>query len=179
MRRAVWWAWLRQDMWAAFRASRSTLVIWYPKKSLEDLGPDEYATRIVYIAARVVQFAGMEAAASAESMQQWIDNGNKFKFLPCGNSVDDHFAMTTLLTNMPSIYGVYAYRTRQRELDDIFRVICGIASHDFDQGFLVFVNIQALYAGDLPPSHTWKGRTQTLGDSWAMCANFCEENSSF
>lgn len=58
-----------------------------------------------------------------------------------------HFAMIVLLIHMPSIGGVDAYRTRQRQLDDSFRVICGIASHNFEQGPLAFVNIQALYAG--------------------------------
>ncbi|KAF7555297.1 hypothetical protein G7Z17_g2293 [Cylindrodendrum hubeiense] len=188
MRRAVWWAWLRQDMWAAFRAGRPTLTFWRPKKSLEDLGPDEYATRIVYIAAKVVQFAGMETATSAESIQQRIDHGNRLlkdlqswdnllpaSFRPIVSASEGdgrgasahtepiwihppshagavqtyHFAMIALLIHMPSIGGVDAYRVRQRQLDDSFRIICGIASHEVHQGPLAFVNIQALYAAGL------------------------------
>ncbi|KAH6962655.1 hypothetical protein BKA56DRAFT_623192 [Ilyonectria sp. MPI-CAGE-AT-0026] len=178
-------------------------TIWRPTKNLEDLRPDEYATRIVYIAAKVVQFAGMEAAASVESTQQWLDNENKllsdlhrwdtkeieetdlhtlnpFGLISCPMSCADvyHFAMITLLTNMLFIGGVDTYRTGRRQLENTFRVICGIASHDFDQGLPAFVTINALYAGESPPSHTWKGRTQTLGDSWTMFPNVCNENSS-
>jgi hypothetical protein len=57
IRRAVWWAWVRQDIWVAFREGRRTLTIWRPTQKLMDLTPDELATRIVYISARCVDFA--------------------------------------------------------------------------------------------------------------------------
>jgi hypothetical protein len=57
IRRAVWWAWVRQDIWVAFREGRRTLTIWRPTKRLMDLTPDELVTRIVYISARCVDFA--------------------------------------------------------------------------------------------------------------------------
>lgn len=57
LRRAVWWAWLRQDIWAAFQARRPTLTIWRARKPLEELDEDELATRIVYICAKCVEFA--------------------------------------------------------------------------------------------------------------------------
>ncbi|KAF2117387.1 hypothetical protein BDV96DRAFT_24835 [Lophiotrema nucula] len=60
LRRAAWWAWLRQDIWVAFRESRRTLTIWRPTKRLMALTPDELALRIVYIAARCVDFAANE-----------------------------------------------------------------------------------------------------------------------
>ncbi|KAF1993464.1 hypothetical protein P154DRAFT_71244 [Amniculicola lignicola CBS 123094] len=60
LRRAAWWAWLRQDIWVAFRESRRVLTIWRPTKRLMDLSPDELATRIVYITARCVDFAANE-----------------------------------------------------------------------------------------------------------------------
>ena len=60
LRRAVWWAWIRQDTWVAFRESRRTLTIWRPTKRLMDLTPDELATRVVYITARCVDFAANE-----------------------------------------------------------------------------------------------------------------------
>lgn len=60
LRRAVWWAWIRQDIWVAFREGRRTLTIWRPTRRLMDLTPDELATRIVYIAARCVDFAANE-----------------------------------------------------------------------------------------------------------------------
>jgi hypothetical protein len=60
LRRAVWWAWLRQDIWAAFRQGRPAMTIWRPKKSLAELNPDELATRVIYIAAKCVQFAASD-----------------------------------------------------------------------------------------------------------------------
>ena len=60
LRRAAWWAWLRQDIWVAFRQSRRTLTIWRPTKRLMDLTPEELARRIIYIACRCVDFAANE-----------------------------------------------------------------------------------------------------------------------
>jgi hypothetical protein len=60
LRRAAWWSWLRQDIWVAFRENRRVLTIWRPTKRLKDLSCDELATRIVYIAARCVDFAANE-----------------------------------------------------------------------------------------------------------------------
>lgn len=57
LRRAVWWAWLRQDLWAAFRAGRPTLTFWRARKRLEHLDSDELATRIVYICGQCVAYA--------------------------------------------------------------------------------------------------------------------------
>ncbi|KAJ5727059.1 hypothetical protein N7493_004879 [Penicillium malachiteum] len=33
----VWWAWLCQDIWAAFREKRKTLTFWVPQKSISVL----------------------------------------------------------------------------------------------------------------------------------------------
>lgn len=57
LQRAVWWAWLRQDVWAAFRTGRPALTIHQMKTPLSSLSTDELATRIIYIAAKCVQFA--------------------------------------------------------------------------------------------------------------------------
>ncbi|WYZ35472.1 hypothetical protein EsH8_X_000119 [Colletotrichum jinshuiense] len=54
LRRAVWWAWLRQDIWAAFRSGRRTLTIFQPRKRIQDLSSDELLTRILFIAAKCV-----------------------------------------------------------------------------------------------------------------------------
>lgn len=78
LRRAVWWAWLRQDTWVAFRAGRPTLTIWRPVKRLEELNSNERATRILYIAAKCVEYAaGGTSAAAATDIQQRIDHGNR------------------------------------------------------------------------------------------------------
>ncbi|SPO05030.1 related to fructose-bisphosphate aldolase [Cephalotrichum gorgonifer] len=81
LRRAVWWAWLRQDIWAAFRAGRPTLTIWRPRRRLEDLDSDELATRILYICAKCVEFASSSSADSGAGQDRdiriKIDHGNK------------------------------------------------------------------------------------------------------
>ena len=57
LRRAVWFAWLRQDVWAALQVGRAAMTIWKPKRKLSDLSSDELAARILYISAKAVQFA--------------------------------------------------------------------------------------------------------------------------
>ena len=66
LRQAIWWNWLRLDVWAAFRHSRKTLTIWRPTRSLQELTPDEVACRIVYIQAKVVGYASDEARRTAD-----------------------------------------------------------------------------------------------------------------
>lgn len=61
LRRAAWWAWLRQDTWVAFREGRRVLTIWRPLRRLDDLSPDELCLRIIYICGRCVDFASNEA----------------------------------------------------------------------------------------------------------------------
>lgn len=53
--RAVWFAWLRQDIWAAFRTGRPALTIHQPTKSMYDLTTEELTTRIIYITAKCVR----------------------------------------------------------------------------------------------------------------------------
>jgi hypothetical protein len=59
LHRAIWFMWLRQDIWAAFRTGRSTLTIHQPRIPMSELTVDGLATRIIYIAAKCVQFAAM------------------------------------------------------------------------------------------------------------------------
>jgi len=76
LRRAVWWAWLRQDTWAAFRLGRPTLTIWRPEKRLEDLNSNERATRILYIAAKCVEYAA-GSNVSPQDINQRMEHGNR------------------------------------------------------------------------------------------------------
>ncbi|KAJ4984346.1 hypothetical protein SVAN01_10187 [Stagonosporopsis vannaccii] len=61
LRRAAWWAWIRQDSWVAFREGRRVLTIWRPLRRLDDLTPDELCLRIIYICGRCVDFASSES----------------------------------------------------------------------------------------------------------------------
>ncbi|KAL5356405.1 hypothetical protein BJX96DRAFT_171583 [Aspergillus floccosus] len=77
LRRAVWWAWLRQDIWAAFRARRPTLTFWRARKRLEDLDADELATRIVYICGKCVAYAGADEMSPAQDPRPRIETGDR------------------------------------------------------------------------------------------------------
>lgn len=103
LRMAVWWAWLRQDIWAAFRDRRKTLTIWRPTKPLAVLSPDELATRILYLLAQVVQYASTEEMEATDITTR-IEQGNKllkllsdwhdilpasFRPIPTGNDAKD------------------------------------------------------------------------------------------
>lgn len=78
LRRAVWWAWLRQDLWAAFRAGRPTLTIWRAKKKLEELDSDELATRIIYICAKCVEYAASgKAPKQDQDPRARIEQGDR------------------------------------------------------------------------------------------------------
>ncbi len=56
----TWWAWLRQDIWVAFREKRRTYSTWAPKKSYSELSSHEIASRAVWILAQVVNFCAVD-----------------------------------------------------------------------------------------------------------------------
>lgn len=65
LRQAVWWAWLRQDMWGAFREKRACFSFWRPDKDLSELSQDELATRAVYLLSQAVNYCANIHTASA------------------------------------------------------------------------------------------------------------------
>ncbi|KAJ1324423.1 transcriptional activator protein UGA3 [Microdochium nivale] len=56
LRQAVWWAWLRQDIWAAFRERRRCLSFWRPVKNFHELSQHELADHAVYLLSQTVNF---------------------------------------------------------------------------------------------------------------------------
>ncbi|KAF5004756.1 hypothetical protein FDECE_8746 [Fusarium decemcellulare] len=61
LRQAVWWAWLCQDVWAAFREKRKPFTFWQPTRTLAELNPNQLAARAVYNFAHVVGFCAEES----------------------------------------------------------------------------------------------------------------------
>jgi hypothetical protein len=57
LQRAVWCAWLRQDIWAAFCTGRPTLTLHEPNIPLASLSSDALHQRIIYLTAKCVQYA--------------------------------------------------------------------------------------------------------------------------
>ncbi|KAE8131634.1 hypothetical protein BDV38DRAFT_288507 [Aspergillus pseudotamarii] len=76
LRQAVWWAWLRQDIWAAFRAGRPTLTFWRARKGLEELDSGELATRIVYICGKCVAYAASSETSNQDPRHR-IEQGDR------------------------------------------------------------------------------------------------------
>jgi Fungal specific transcription factor domain/Fungal Zn(2)-Cys(6) binuclear cluster domain len=59
LRAAIWWIWLCQDAWAAFRDRRKVFTFWKPQRSLSELGPSELAARSVFILGRVINYCAL------------------------------------------------------------------------------------------------------------------------
>jgi hypothetical protein len=53
---AVWWAWLSQDVWAAFREKRKVFTFWKPARRFSELNSHELASRSVFIMAHVINY---------------------------------------------------------------------------------------------------------------------------
>ena len=56
LRQAVWWAWLRQDIWAAFRERRKCHSFWQPVKSCSEMTQPELADQAVYLLSQAVNY---------------------------------------------------------------------------------------------------------------------------
>ena len=74
LRQAVWWAWLRQDLWAAFRERRACFSFWKPVKEVGELTQDELADRAVYLLSQSVNYCAHTASASV-SVAEKIHSG--------------------------------------------------------------------------------------------------------
>lgn len=78
LRSAVWWAWLRQDIWAAFRERRKTLSFWTPTKPYSELSAYEMAARVVWIFARAVDYCSEEEVeAGQDSIRPRVERADE------------------------------------------------------------------------------------------------------
>ncbi|KXL51480.1 hypothetical protein M433DRAFT_60210 [Acidomyces richmondensis BFW] len=60
LEQAIWWAWLRQDVWAAFREHRRCFSFFKPTKPYQAMDVWDMASRIVYILAQSVNYSSDE-----------------------------------------------------------------------------------------------------------------------
>ena len=80
---AVWWAWLRQEVWAAFRDGRRVDDnTWAPTKACAGLNESELLARAVWIRGQVVDFcAGDPNARWERDLHEKVLSGNKLRDL--------------------------------------------------------------------------------------------------
>ncbi|PPJ55825.1 hypothetical protein CBER1_01613 [Cercospora berteroae] len=64
---AIWWAWLRQDVWAAFRENRRCFSFFKPTKSYQNMDIWDMASRVVYILAQAVNYSSQEEKQLGEA----------------------------------------------------------------------------------------------------------------
>jgi hypothetical protein len=117
---AVWWAWLRQDIWAAFREKRRTYTTWKPTKSYAELSPYEHASRSIWIMAQVVSFCCVDAAGvngdgrvndrldRARELHQMLDDWNRHmgvEFAPLPTRPHDGRSPFRPICIYPSCFG--------------------------------------------------------------------------
>ncbi|KAI9845002.1 MAG: hypothetical protein M1837_005146 [Sclerophora amabilis] len=70
LKEAVWWAWLRQDVWAAFRERRRAYTLWKPPKPYNLLNKYELASRSIYLLAQTVNYCSDEEIKAGEGNLQ-------------------------------------------------------------------------------------------------------------
>jgi hypothetical protein len=80
LKSAVWWAWLCQDVWAAYRERRKTLTFWVPKKTYTSLSPAEVASRSMFVLAKVINYCSREESLLAEiNLQARVDRAKHLR----------------------------------------------------------------------------------------------------
>lgn len=98
LRQAVWWTWLRQDLWAAFREKRACFSFWKPLADVADLTQDQLANRAIYLLSQTVNFCAQTDASTVAKQQngealmtaleRWHTFlGPCYKPLPCVSSM--------------------------------------------------------------------------------------------
>jgi hypothetical protein len=118
---AVWWAWLRQDIWAAFREKRKTYTAWTPKKTYNIMNPYEMASRAVWHLAQVVNFCSPAANPTdrnelherLDMVEQLLQMLNEWRqslpveFYPLPAATEDPSSAFRPLLIYPPCYGKY------------------------------------------------------------------------
>ncbi|KAK3683164.1 hypothetical protein LTR37_020503 [Vermiconidia calcicola] len=67
LEQAIWWAWLRQDVWAAFTERRRCFSFFKPTKQYQAMDMWDMACRVVYILAQAVNYSSDEEKQMGEA----------------------------------------------------------------------------------------------------------------
>ncbi|GME26710.1 hypothetical protein GTA08_BOTSDO04148 [Neofusicoccum parvum] len=66
LKQAVWWSWLRQDVWAAFRERRRCFSFYKPTRPYQLMDQYDIASRAVYLLAQAVNYASEDERKMGE-----------------------------------------------------------------------------------------------------------------
>lgn len=78
LRQAVWWTWLRQDLWAAFRERRRCFSFWRPGVDYSDLNQNSLAGHSVYLLSQAVNYCAeppLDANVGLEHVRRRTERG--------------------------------------------------------------------------------------------------------
>lgn len=75
LRQAVWWLWLRQDLWAAFRERRKCYSFWVPTKPIEELNTSDLAGFSIYLLSQAVNYCAIDVQRNMSTGRE-IDRGD-------------------------------------------------------------------------------------------------------
>lgn len=118
LKQAVWWAWLCQDVWAAFQEKRKTFTFWKPARTFADMSPYELASRAVYIMAKVVNYCSREEneagdltlrIENASRLQDMLDEWERYlttEFTPLPYKSDSEHDVFQPIWIHPPAFGV-------------------------------------------------------------------------
>ncbi|KAJ5784623.1 fungal-specific transcription factor domain-containing protein [Penicillium pulvis] len=80
LRSAVWWAWLRQDVWVAMRERRRIFSFWSPKKPVSVLTASELACRAYYLLGQCVNYASKEEERASD-LERRLERGSELLYM--------------------------------------------------------------------------------------------------
>jgi hypothetical protein len=80
LKQAVWWTWLCQDVWAAWKQGRKPYMTWSPERALSQLDSFELAARSVYFFGQVVGFCSkVEVEAGLVDSNARVTKANELR----------------------------------------------------------------------------------------------------
>ncbi|KAK7757801.1 hypothetical protein SLS62_000179 [Diatrype stigma] len=107
LRQSVWWAWLCQDVFAAYLENRKPFTFWRPVRTLPELDPHELAARSVFYFSQVINYCSVAEIEAGkvdpvtriargdmlrESLEQWERHLTvEFRALPLPSTAKDAF----------------------------------------------------------------------------------------
>lgn len=141
LKQANWWAWLCQDVWAAFREKRKVFSFWKHPRTFDQLNEHELACRAVFIFAKAVNYCSKEETeadkdsfqgriARADALTRMLDEWQglltvKFSPLPIASGSESEVFPPIWIH--PSCFGTDPQRRLVRSCADL-ACSCGCAT---------------------------------------------------